>query len=287
MLSGQFSRTAIGAARHRAAHQAIEGGRIFADPLALRILGADAQQEIASAQDDPRKAGLRLFIAARSRFAEDLARAALMDGVRQIVILGAGLDTFAYRLEPMEGLVVFEVDHPATQAEKRRRLAVADIAEPDHCHYVGHDFEQGPFVPSLETAGFEAEAPSFFFWLGVTPYLDVDSIFAALAEVAELPGGAEIVFDYINPPDERQDARVHAAYEALAERVAAAGERFRGRLASGEVYARARALGFLRIDDLGPAKIAARYFPLASRFARGDVGAHFVRLAKSRARKTG
>src|SRR5271163_4483501 len=107
MLSGQFSRTALGAAGHRAAHQVVEGGRIFADPFALRILGEDAQSAVAEAREDPRRTGLRNFIATRSRFAEEAARQAIGEGAGQIVVLGAGLDTFAYRLEPTERLRVF------------------------------------------------------------------------------------------------------------------------------------------------------------------------------------
>src|ERR1700733_13046379 len=99
MLSGQFSRTALGAAGHRAAHQVLEGGRIFADPFALLILGEDAQPAVAAAREDPRRGGLRNFIASRSRFAEKAARHAIGAGARHIVVLGAGLDTFAYRLE--------------------------------------------------------------------------------------------------------------------------------------------------------------------------------------------
>ena len=104
MKNGQASRTALGAAGHRAAHQAIEGGLVFADPLALRILGGDAEEVIASAKGEPERRALRLFVAMRSRFAEDAARQAIEAGVRQILVLGAGLDTFAYRLEPHDGL---------------------------------------------------------------------------------------------------------------------------------------------------------------------------------------
>ena len=99
MQPTQFSRTAIGAAGHRAAHQVLERGRIFADPLALRILGEDAERALADAAENPARRGLRLRIAVRSRVAEDSARRAISEGVRQIVVLGAGLDTFAYRLE--------------------------------------------------------------------------------------------------------------------------------------------------------------------------------------------
>ena len=122
MQEGQASVTALGAAGHRAAHQVLERGFVFADPLALRILGQDADDAIALAKERPERRPLRLFIAMRSRFAEDSAALAIEKGVRQILVLGAGLDTFAYRLEATRDLRIFELDHPATQAEKRRRL---------------------------------------------------------------------------------------------------------------------------------------------------------------------
>ncbi len=117
MKHGEASRTALGAAGHRAAHQALERGMVFADPLALRILGDDADEALAHARERPERRALRFFVAMRSRFAEDTARRAIANGVGQILILGAGLDTFAYRLEPREGLRVFELDHPATQRD--------------------------------------------------------------------------------------------------------------------------------------------------------------------------
>ena len=157
MQHGQASVTALGAAGHRAAHQVLERGFVFADPLALPILGQDADNAIALAKERPERRSLRLFIAMRSRFAEDSARRAIEKGVRQILVLGAGLDTFAYRLEPAQDMRVFELDHPATQAEKRRRLADARIAEPRHVAYVAHDFERGSMTGSLEAAGFDPD----------------------------------------------------------------------------------------------------------------------------------
>ncbi len=227
MRQGEFSRTAIGAAGHRAAHQALEGGFFFADPLAAPILGPDARAEIARAKAQPARRGLRLFIALRSRFAEDAAHRAIARGVRQIVVLGAGLDTFAYRLAAPQDLRVFEVDHPATQGEKRRRLAAAAIAEPAHVVYVGCDFERQGFVEALAAAGFDLRRPSFVFWLGVTAYLTPEAVMATLAAVAGLPGGAEIVFDYVVPPEAIDRDTARAAHEELARQVAAAGEPLR------------------------------------------------------------
>ncbi len=199
MQEGQFSRTALGAAGRRAAHQVVDGGRVFADPLALRILGEDADAAVAEARANPELCGLRLYVAMRSRFAEDAARRAIARGVRQIVVLGAGLDTFAYRVEPVEGLRVYEVDHPATQAEKRRRLAAAAIAAPARVVYAACDFESESLAGALAASGFDAGRPSFFLWLGVVPYLTESAIFATLAFIGKLPGGGEVVFDYSNP----------------------------------------------------------------------------------------
>src|SRR5260370_23334905 len=114
MKHGQVSRRALSAAGHRAAHQALDGGTVFSDPLALVILGDEAEEVVAAARERPERRPLRFFIAMRSRFAEDCAKAAIRGGVKQILILGAGLDTVAYRLENYEGGRVFELDHPAT-----------------------------------------------------------------------------------------------------------------------------------------------------------------------------
>jgi methyltransferase (TIGR00027 family) len=275
MQEGQFSRTALGAAGHRAAHQVLEGGLVFADPLALRILGEDAQSAIAEARANPTRRGLRLFIAVRSRFAEDAARRAIARGVRQIVVLGAGLDTFAYRVEPVEGLRVYEVDHPSTQAEKRKRLAAAAIAAPAHVVYAPCDFERARLADCLGAAGFEARRPSFFLWLGVVPYLSESAVFAALGFVASLPGGGEVVFDYANPPETIVDEAMRRAHEVLAARVATAGEALQTFFATPALHEKLRALGFHAIEDLGPNQIAARFFPHHAAPSRTN-GGHVV-----------
>jgi methyltransferase (TIGR00027 family) len=204
---------------------------------------------------------LRLFIAMRSRFAEDSARLAIEKGVRQILVLGAGLDTFAYRLEPTPDLRIFELDHPATQAEKRRRLTEAQIAEPAHVSYIAHDFERGSMTAALQAAGFGPDKPTFVLWLGVTPYLTEEALFATLGELARLRGGAEVVFDYANPPHAIEEEATRDLHRQMAERVAASGEPFRCYLDSPELHARARELGFLDIEDLDRAALVARYLP--------------------------
>jgi len=278
MEEGQFSRTALGAAGHRAAHQVLEGGRVFADPLAVRILGADAEEHIDRANDNPARGGLRLFIAMRSRFAEEAARRAIRSGTRQIVVLGAGLDTFAYRLEAAEALRVYEVDHPATQAEKRRRLVAAEIAPPPHLVFAACDFEQRSFVTALTEAGFDATAPAFFLWLGVMPYLSQAAIFATFAALASLPGGAEVAFDYANPPEAIDDPAMRAMFEELSRRVAAAGEPLRTFFDTPALHAKLRELGFSIVEDLGSGQIRERFLP--DQPTRSGAGGHMA-LARS------
>jgi methyltransferase (TIGR00027 family) len=279
MQQGQASRTAVGAAGHRAAHQILERGFVFADPLALRILGQDADEAIALAKEQPERRPLRLFIAMRSRFAEDSARRAIQEGVRQILVLGAGLDTFAYRLQPSEGLSVFELDHPATQREKRRRLAEAQIHEPGHVAYVAHDFEHGSMAAALEASGLNPDNPTFVLWLGVTPYLAEEAVYATLGELARFPGGVEVVFDYANPPHAFDEGAPRDFHRAMAVRVAASGEPFRGYFYSDELHARARSLGFSEIEDLDRAALIGRYLPDFSISSRSGPGGHVVWMA--------
>jgi methyltransferase (TIGR00027 family) len=279
MQHGQASVTALGAAGHRAAHQVLERGFVFADPLALRILGSEAEGAIALARERPERRGLRLFIAMRSRFAEDSAAHAIEKGVRQMLVLGAGLDTFAYRLERTPELRIFELDHPATQAEKRRRLNEAQIAEPQHVSYVAHDFESGSMTAALKAAGLDPDRGAFVLWLGVTPYLTEEAAFATLGELASWPGGTEVVFDYTNPPEAVDEPNARNFHREMAERVAASGEPFRCYFESTELHARARGLGFSDIEDLDRAALVARYLPHLPVAPRPGPGGHVVRMA--------
>ena len=252
---------------------------VFADPLAFRILGDDAEDAITLAKERPERRALRFLVAMRSRFAEDSARRAIERGVRQILVLGAGLDTFAYRLEPLQALRVFELDHPATQADKRRRLAAGRIAEPPHVAYVAHDFERGSMTAALEAGGFDTGRRSFVLWLGVTPYLTQDTVYATLGELARFSGGTEVVFDYADPPHAIEDARVRDFHREMAEQVAASGEPFRCAFDTPALHERARALGYVDIEDLDRAALVARYLPQIPAKPRPGPGGHVVRMA--------
>ncbi|HTW37901.1 MAG TPA: class I SAM-dependent methyltransferase [Steroidobacteraceae bacterium] len=274
---GRPSRTALGAAAHRAAHQVLEHGRILEDPLALRILGPHAEEAMRRARSEGSRRGLRLFIAARSRFAEDSLQIAVERGVRQLVVLGAGLDTLAYR-SPLAGrLRMFEVDHPATQAWKRERLAAADIAIPPSLTFAPIDFERKTLAAGLAGAGFDPQQPTFFTWLGVVPYLSEAAVFSTLGFIAGLVNGAHVVFDYANPR-ESLAVRARAAHDALATRVAAAGEALRTSFETELLHARLRALGFQELEDLGPPQIAVRLVSQPAESA-SERGGHLIRAS--------
>jgi methyltransferase (TIGR00027 family) len=271
------SRTARAAATHRAAHQILEQGRIFADPLAVRILGEEVADIAAAAAADPSRRGMRLFIAARTRFAEDALALAVAQGARQLVVLGAGLDTYAYRNPFGAALRVFEVDHPATQAWKRARLAEAGIAVPDSLVFAPVDFESVGLAQGLAAAGFDEAVPSFFTWLGVVPYLTEAAVFVTLRYVGGLPGGAATVFDYADPP-ETLSPEQRAAHDARAARVAGIGEAWLSYFDAATLHRRLLEYGFTDIEDLGPPAIYPRYFRREAAEAPAR-GGHFLRAA--------
>src|ERR1700692_1658268 len=162
------SRTALSVALRRAAHQIYDSPVVFDDPIAVGILGATYAEQLRRTPlrtDRPFSTALRAFLVARSRYAEDNLRRAVSRGVDQYVLLGAGLDTFAYR-NPYAHLRVFEVDHPATQQWKRELLQPNHIAIPESITYTPVDFERQSLAGQLRHAGLNRRAPAFFAWLG-------------------------------------------------------------------------------------------------------------------------
>ena len=250
---------------------------MFSDPLARVILGDDADAIIASLSADPTQRGMRIFMAARSRFAEDCLGGAVSRGVRQAVVLGAGFDTFALR-NPFSdlGLRVFEVDHPATQAWKRRRLSEVGLVVPASLTFAAVDFESDDLGQGLRDAGFEPDRPAFFMWLGVVPYLERTAIAATLRYVAGVPK-SEVVFDYSEPlenyPPERRDAVV-----ALAARTAEIGEPWLSHFNPDEIVQELLGYGFDDIEDLGMSDLAMRLGAPAGAPDRGP-GPHLIRAA--------
>jgi methyltransferase (TIGR00027 family) len=260
MQEGKFSRTAQRVAIRRAAHQLFDQPRVLDDPLALRIIGDEAAEALRSNPKENHRfaRAFRAFMAARSRFAEDELARAVAQGVSQYVVLGAGLDTFAYR-NPHSGLRVFEVDHPATQAWKREQLRAAGIAVPRDLTFVPVDFERQALADGLAQSAFDAQAAAFFSWLGVTPYLTHEACMTTFDVIARMPAGSGVVFDFA-VDRKLLNLGQRMALDALSRRVAAAGEPFQLFFDPTQLQTELKKLGFHRTEFLPGVEINARYF---------------------------
>jgi methyltransferase (TIGR00027 family) len=176
-------------------------------------------------------------------------------------LLGAGLDTFAYRAgDGFSGVTIFEIDHPATQAWKRARLEELAIPIPSNVVYAPVNFESETLREGLARAGFNFSRPAFFAWLGVTPYLSRNAVMETLKFIASsMPEGSEIMFDYAQPVG-ALDTSQRANFEAMAERVAAAGEPFKSFFEPDTLVRDLRALGFSAVEDFDASALNPRYF---------------------------
>ena len=258
---GEPSRTARGAALHRAAHQLLEVPLVFEDPLALRIFGAEGVAWLGRNLDRYRtnsSRAMRAFLVMRSRFAEDELARAVAGGVKQYVVLGAGLDTFAYR-NPHQGLRVFEVDHPSTQSWKRDRLREQSIPIPRSLTFAPVDFETQTLADGLKAAGFRADQPAFFSWLGVVIYLSKPAVAGTLAYIAARPAGSQVVFDFA-PPSELISEAERVSRERSAAAVAKSGEPWINYYVPARFAQELRASGFSQAQVLGSEDMNARYF---------------------------
>ncbi len=244
---GRISATALRVAVRRAAHQLLDSPPVFEDPLALRIIGEREATKLRARigpAERPWNNSLRAWIAARSRYAEDQLAAAVHCGITEYIILGAGLDTFAYR-NPYPKLRVWEVDTAASQAAKREMLQAAGIDIPPTLTFLPVDLETQPL--QIQTS-----SPAFVSWLGVTPFLTRRAFDSTLAAIA--PITAQIVFDYA-VTREALDAQDRFAFDILSRRVAAAGEPYRLFFPP---YTHPP--HFAVLEDLGKEEINARYF---------------------------
>ena len=269
------SRTALMIARQRAAHQLLDHGLILNDPFALKILREDEKDVLQFANQHPMASIGRLFAAARSRIAEDALSAAVERGVRQIVILGAGLDTFALRNpHATRQVCLYEVDHPATQAWKRLRLAEAQLALPPCLVFVPVDFEKDDLGEALAGAGFQRNSPAFFTWLGVVPYLTEDAIGSTLDYVASIQN-SEVVFDYMEPPQTFSEEMKELVAKRT-EQLEKMNERWASRLDPAGIATILRSRGFCDIEDISFQEITSRFGSAIQGLAPGQAGLHVV-----------
>ena len=264
MKEDRPSATAQRVAVLRAAHQILDNPKVFDDPIALPIIGKEYALAL---QTNPRQFEamplspyVRAFVAARSRYAEEKLALGVQDGVGQYVILGAGLDTFAYRNPHSDRVLhVFEVDHPATQTWKRARLDEVGIALPDDLTFAPVDFETQTIEEGLRAAGYDPGKRTFFSWLGVTEYLMPEVVMATLRFIASAPAGSGVVFDYMISPSLLNPTQ-RLRFDALARRTASVGEPWQAFFDPQLLTRDLRAMGFGYVEDKGPEEINAWYF---------------------------
>jgi methyltransferase (TIGR00027 family) len=260
--SGIPSRSALRVAKLRAAHQLLDVPVVFVDPFALPILGPETEAAVRADPfqfNEPFSRGMRASVIVRSLLAEDKLAGAVQAGIKQYVVLGAGLDTFAFR-NPYagSGLKVYEVDHASTQEWKKTLITGAGIDIPPSMHFVPVDFENDSLADELEKAGFDAGRPACLSWLGVTLYLTKEAVFETLRYVASMPKGSSIVFDYgILRSQLHPIERFLGEY--VAQSFAAQGEPWKTFFDPDDLREELRKMGFSAMEDVGPNELNARY----------------------------
>jgi methyltransferase (TIGR00027 family) len=257
------SRTAVLTAAARALQRAEPPPWVLDDDLGLRLAG-DAGRVLAerlrAELSGPALLGFCGWMCVRARLPEDVVERASAAGVRQYVILGAGLDSFAYRRSDLVArLRVFEVDHPATQAWKQQRLAELAIPCPANLVFAPVDFERQTLHDGLAAAGFDAAALAVFSWIGVTMYLTREAIRATLASIASCPVGTRVVLTYNLPPAALQEVGL-AVGTSMTNLVAELGEPWISLFEPREIAEMLEELGFGEIVDFGPAEAIRTYF---------------------------
>ncbi len=275
MKPNESSRTALMIARQRAAHQVLDHGSILDDPFAMKILRENEKDVLQFANAHPLASIGRLFTTARSRIAEDALSEAVERGIRQIVILGAGLDTFALRSPHGAGQIrIYEVDHPATQAWKRQRLAEARLALPPWLVFVPVDFERDDLGEMLAGAGFQQNSPTFFTWLGVVPYLTQDAIGNTLDYMASIQN-SEVVFDYMEPP-QAFSGEIRELVTVRTEQLEKMQEHWASHFEPAGIAMILRSHGFCNIEDINFQEIRSRFGSAIQGLAPGQAGLHVI-----------
>ena len=251
----------LNVANERAAHQMLDSPKIFEDPLALRIIGPEAESSLRLSLAQFQKPAERAFRAAvmvRNRYAEDELARSIQRGVRQYIILGAGLDTFAYR-NPFPLLRVFEVDHPATQAWKRSCLEKATIPIPASVTYVSVDFERQMITDALRQSGLKSDELIFVSFIGVVRYLSRETVISVLTSiVSSMRAGSEVVFDFAPPPSQLE--RLREFTDEIIVNWRSKNNGFRPTYFDPAPLTRdLRRIGFADVQLFGPKEMNARY----------------------------
>lgn len=220
---------------------------------------------------------------ARNRYAEDcLADGVERGSVDQYVIVGAGLDTFAFRRPDLADEVeVFELDHPASQRFKRERLEAAGLKAPESLHFVPVDLTETPVSAALDDTAFDPDRSAFYSWLGVTPYLPPEAIFATLESIADVSDpGSELVFDFVDAVGSDPETTTPRIRRFM-DMVDAMGEPAQRGLPLEAFEEDLARLGFDVVELLDPDEQRRRYFDDQPDYFRPTEHYHFARVEVS------
>jgi len=258
----QVSNTALWTAYMRAYHTRHATDKIFDDFLAYDLIPEDVREQIEEQIIPEIFLPGTSSVVSRARYTEDTLEEAIRQGVKQYVILGAGMDTFAFRRpDLMKQLKVFEVDHPSTQGFKLRRLAELGWEQPEDLHFISIDFTKESLETELiHSSSYDPEAKTFFSWLGVANYLTQEEVLATLRSIANIASSSStLVFDYIDIDEfirNKQSQQIQESTEYL-EKI---GEpRKTGGFNSLRLGEDLASLGLNLVENLNPSDIEKRY----------------------------
>ena len=300
-MDNKSSMTALIAAFSRVYHAEYDEPKIFHDPIARQLMTEEEYQQIKgymiggldffapemksklTAPEDILKWVVQTQLAptplARARYCEDMVMNAMRVGARQYVILGAGMDTFAYRNpELLSEIQVFEVDHPDTQTFKRMKVNEAGWAIPDNLHYVPVDFTKDDLTEQLVKSGFNIKKITFFSWLGVTYYLGKQDIEAMIKTISSIsPDGSSLLFDYADDKFLTSDVKRVQNQIAMAK---AAGEPMHSGFSYFELEDLLAEYGLLLYEHLTASDIDNCYFANRSDYLRAFENINYVLAVK-------
>jgi methyltransferase (TIGR00027 family) len=256
------SRTALATALMRAAHTRLDPHPLIDDPWGDALVPERVKRAMAPSDAMLDESLLQsqsyCNVITRTRYAEDALRAAVSEGVRQYVLIGAGFDSFSLRLPQFAAdLQIFEIDFPATQKLKVERIAACGMALSESVHFIAADLAQESVAAALARSSFDNNRLTFFSWLGVTMYLTREANLSTLKSIASCsPAGSEVVFTYL---DEAVFQAQSDSFRELEQRVAAVGEPFLSGFNPVELAANLAACGLDLVEDLSGREAAARY----------------------------
>lgn len=288
MKKGQASRTAEYMAFFRAMEtKRAPGRRLLQDDLARLFLRPSLRFAAEACRWAPIALALRCYIdfrwpgartsaIARTCFIDDASGAAIQSGFTQVVILGAGFDSRAWRISGMSQVAVFEVDHPSTSARKQAILESAGISHSTRVRFVGLDFDSKSLGEAMKAAGFHDARPALILWEGVTNYLTAQAVEETLSWCAKNAPGSRLVFTYINQ-EVLQNPERYFGTEKIANILNTAEERWTFGLNPGDLMSYLGDHGLLLDSDIGASEYRARYY--SARRASKMRGYEFYRIA--------